>query len=333
MCKQVFLIVLLFLNAFPCLKAQDFNPSFSAEQTISYINQLAQGGLGLDRDLPLSEIKFKGISHFEKISDGGDITIEISNLDWANLVDVRSATYSWNNNITYVNAEFSTKAKRVTTFYRENTNEVYNKSFKQDVFFSIRLPAGETGKVENLKKAFNHLGQLAKKSLPVVLRLPVTGKKPAAGSPSYEETVGYITETLIDHEDEKKRTVFSSRTHYTKQSRDYVILGISFTQSIFEIAYKITDPDTKKSEVKYHSVDLSRVEKIYIASDANVIRDHAVWFLSFKYKGEPNNWPRHVPIGAAPVEENGVDYSAWKIFKAFNHLRKLFGAPEPISFD
>jgi hypothetical protein len=75
-------------------------------------------------------------------------------------------------------------------------------------------------------------------------------------------------------------------------------------------------------------VDISTVEKINLLGEGDT---HFVYFLEFKIMGESE--PVRLPFLNSDKRVDFETLKNYQIYKAFQHLRKLCSAPEPISFD
>ena len=91
---------------------------------------------------------------------------------------------------------------------------------------------------------------------------------------------------------------------------------------------------TEQKSVTTHEIDISSIEYIKVTligqQDAEMKEQQYVNNLSFKVKNRSTEML--LPFGtiSANAENNGKET---QIYKAFNHLRKLCGAPEPVKFE
>jgi hypothetical protein len=158
--------------------------------------------------------------------------------------------------------------------------------------------------------------------------------------PTKEETVAYINEFL---ESQKEKDLFSQSTdnrgvlrHENKltvrmaslELEDGLVYLASSSKSHYSQFLVETGRQIKSDVTSItHNLFIDDVEEIQIVGYNSGIG------LFFKRKGEePVSERNYLPLW--PVEI-GVerDYKESQIYKAFQHLRKLCGAPEPISFD
>lgn len=94
-------------------------------------------------------------------------------------------------------------------------------------------------------------------------------------------------------------------------------------------------------EIIHGNIDFSRTEAITISlekirnqdTDGKILSEEYIVFFSFKQKKVNDTYENTGPICVGTVNSDYQDYESLKIYKAFQHLRKLCNAPEPISFD
>lgn len=94
-------------------------------------------------------------------------------------------------------------------------------------------------------------------------------------------------------------------------------------------------------EVLHGSIDFSKTEAIAISLSkirnqdiyGETLSEGYIVFFNFKQKNDDGTYENIGPICVGTVDTSFQDYESLKIYKAFQHLRKLCHAPEPISFD
>ena len=182
---------------------------------------------------------------------------------------------------------------------------------------------------------------------------PVHGAQPSAGRPSYEETTSFIktffaSAAIKDDLNDRFSYSFGPKDTYVQIHR-YKIVDLSFSSGCtMHIKYEVTVSTAGSSSdgvrtIFDRSIDLSRVESV--AVERNCVGfarsceepQTAVYGIRFHVKGSPDQKWVDLPLAKAAFEgepdKNVEKLEATKIFKAFNHLRKLCNAPEPIDFD
>lgn len=174
------------------------------------------------------------------------------------------------------------------------------------------------------------------------------------GKPTKEQTVEFIKnffkDKIIKCDDFRDKTYKSNETKNFSLDFDEANNSLTIYYENYGEYNNISAKYKKNSSAKYKTIiDLSKVESIVF--EIHKLGECDDIYLNFKvaananiavYKCEETNT---LPINPTQEKEvlipingytcNGCDHSNYnqKIFKAFNHLRKLCGAPEPISFD
>lgn len=179
--------------------------------------------------------------------------------------------------------------------------------------------------------------------------------------PTKEETLQYIKSEL-----EGKNFTFEAKTKtsrmnnnwyeyhrkwkYVQSEMDMKSCILQFSEAFnFEKSYRQfydgiygSEPTEKKDRSTKKVIDFSRTESIsasiarnYDSFDDKVFRTTITntLYLEFHQKKSDGTLEEPVSILVGVFGENFTDYESLKIYKAFQHLRKLCGAPEPISFD
>lgn len=165
----------------------------------------------------------------------------------------------------------------------------------------------------------------------------------AQGSkPTKEETIQYIKSELesedmlsferkyMDAHVTKEEEIFYN---YSDVTLNTCVLSFSYTRTINrkKDGESIASSDSP-SKKEIDSIDFSKIEEINgFRRDLgdNMISSKSYIILRFVSKGGKSLILRIQKRDA----DTDVDYESLKIYKAFQHLRKLCGAPEPISFD
>lgn len=154
--------------------------------------------------------------------------------------------------------------------------------------------------------------------------------------PTIEETVQYIkmeleekrmfTSHYTDNED--RRPWINRYKNYTNLNMTSCILKM--TEENIKMGMGLGDYETNSVKVEKF-IDFSKVESITFYTENESNNGSEYYYLSFNSKTE-NNKMENIKI-AIGLYGKGSDMSSLKLYKAFQHLRKLCGAPEPISFD
>ena len=154
--------------------------------------------------------------------------------------------------------------------------------------------------------------------------------------PTKEETVQFIKSELQDKKlirDYFTRGPYKGDVYPTTTSIYSIWSNINMNDCRFKFTYHwmnteekngVVVVDKKYSSVTEVSIDFNRVEQITIDRYGEDIGSYI-----FKVKNDNGNYEnKMVLIGS--IES---DPHSQKLSNAFQHLRKLCGAPEPISFD
>ena len=94
----------------------------------------------------------------------------------------------------------------------------------------------------------------------------------------------------------------------------------------------------KKTQRIFIDSYLDKTEEIQIVAKGTTPADGSskcmVWGLYFKEKGKEdfNSILEYIPLWKGAPGDDYKKYKETQIYKAFEHLRKLLGAPEPLKF-
>lgn len=99
------------------------------------------------------------------------------------------------------------------------------------------------------------------------------------------------------------------------------------------------EPLAEKQEMK--AIDFSTTESIGFLTaellnfkdDNKIVTGRKLVGLTFTQKKDDGTYDNSVQIYVGLFDSDFQDYEPLKIYKAFQHLRKLCGTPEPITFD
>jgi hypothetical protein len=144
--------------------------------------------------------------------------------------------------------------------------------------------------------------------------------------PTKEETIEYINNFLAENEEETllwKGYFYKDRKAVIREYNGSLILYSEFLR---------TQQFYGGGEKKYFVINLSNVEAITVESDS-AIQGVAQVGLRFVEKGKPTKDKIHIPLWLTIADYNpNSAFRTSQIYKAFQHLRKLCGAPEPLKF-
>jgi hypothetical protein len=152
--------------------------------------------------------------------------------------------------------------------------------------------------------------------------------------PTKEETIEYIKNEL---QREFNLSIYTTRTDYKVYLEDLDVQGCDL------VFIKRTENSGEISKEKI-IIPLDKIESIeedYSKYTNGAISSRMIIFLTYQKQklisqSDKRVYDYQLPLSYADLDMN-VDARASrnieKLTKAFNHLRKLCGAPEPISFD
>lgn len=166
-------------------------------------------------------------------------------------------------------------------------------------------------------------------------------KIPGNGTPSYEETIEFL-KLHFAHPDISGQWLNGGYiSNFLYYDIEYKVVDITFSNCLLNIKYekktivrennqKFTPITLPKVESFSSAIDLSRVEEIVIWGSG-----YETWWvfgLSFNIKGQVSKTQMELPFVRRLGKITPNDMKNDQVYKAFNHLRKLCGAPEPIKF-
>lgn len=161
--------------------------------------------------------------------------------------------------------------------------------------------------------------------------------KKIEGKPDYKETVQFIKATMpysIFNEGIKWLSL-EYNCSYTVEVRirkmdflDECKLDIGYVVSGFRTKYHTRERYDEFSRYETELIDFSKIENIQVTIwESN--GSERINGLFFKTFGKSEPLKIHIPIG---IYDDRIQMSDSQIFKAFEHIRKMCGAPEPIKF-
>lgn len=159
------------------------------------------------------------------------------------------------------------------------------------------------------------------------------------GKPDYNGTIEFIKintapslfDKGMDGGYSPEKGIYIQRMHKIRE--------LKFSDCVMEVRYEIEENilglglDNPKPKIESFStvIDFSKVESI---SWVSVGQTYCLIGLQFKMKGVNKEVKIELPVGRIDCQQpiKWEELKDLKIFKAFNHLRKMCGAPEPIEF-
>jgi hypothetical protein len=170
--------------------------------------------------------------------------------------------------------------------------------------------------------------KILKSILTTVLILSITTLFAQDAKPTKEETGDYIESFLRDN---RKVNLFCNGADYKSRSGWLSVPYDSLFSSYIQ-QYKYTEH--RNDEDKEFKIALKNVEEIKIVTATGFQGGCIQVGLWFVEKGKSAFPIMHLPLWNGSFGSfNEQEYKNTQIYKAFNHLRKLCGAPEPIKFD
>lgn len=332
--KKLFTFILIFIGLIA--QAQEITTASSAESCIAYIDQLAKTSVS-DNSMDLTT-EFDGTS-FTTTRTGRVLTFisELTDIDWATFNVLRTDTKKDGNISVLFMFDSDVTQKRTTI----DNNSIIEIGFDTRRSFSFDLSRSQETKIKDLEIAAKRLAEIAKKG---DRQLAVkTRKLPKEGNPSYEETVAYI-KTYFDKPSMEGNDSYLATFWYNQgylQVLTYSILYVDVFEDILHIGIRRREKNKilgiDKNEIINHEIDLSKIESIDVKKTGPHTRDpelngqQFILSMQFNEKNKAHSGKIDLPFDIIQFEssQNGKEL---QIYKAFEHLRKLCGAPEPLKF-
>ncbi|MFC5283430.1 hypothetical protein [Pedobacter alpinus] len=151
--------------------------------------------------------------------------------------------------------------------------------------------------------------------------------------PTKEQTIEYIKSFFSDHE-----VIFywDSQKEFIKEADNYIFKASGNQLEISWDSYGFYSSEKEKREVYVFNIsDIEFIE--FVKNNANDVG--CVYYLAFHTQNKKqlikrgDNYVSKMNLQLFRTLNCDIDLSELKISKAFNHLRKLSGAPEPIEFN
>lgn len=334
--KTVLLVSAFFISM--QINAQTITSTSSAEDAIRFIENVAKTYVGKESKNPLSSVVFNGANFITSTDFGTSMaTDEFSNINWAEFEKFSTIDQLDKNRI-YVSFIFSSNLLWKAPLIYKSTNELLSTEIEEQNYFDFYIPLSEKNKLKELEAAANRLAAIAKANGSSLLAVK-SRKIPGEGKPTYKETADYI-KSYFDNDNKKQhdriRTDWYSGGYL--ESLSYKILYVEIAGCTLYIGYESLNKNyfhnTEQRSVKTYEIDISRIEDIKVTligyKDAEIKDQYYVNNISFKVKNRSTEMLLPFEVIPANAENSGKET---QIYKAFNHLRKLCGAPEPVKFE
>ncbi len=164
--------------------------------------------------------------------------------------------------------------------------------------------------------------------------------------PTKEQTINYLKQNLINKKIHHLLSYDRPSTKWDAIYTNYKIVNVDITECTMKISYTkqrleesnySETEDYEIEETNFH-IDFSKVASVLATGEMTTfgerIRVEGMYFLVFTEQQSDGTQKKfQLPFLSVPSQEYGkykIDDD--QIFRAFNHLRKLCGAPEPITF-
>ncbi|WP_121357260.1 hypothetical protein [Flavisolibacter nicotianae] len=333
--KKLSYIFSFFLLCTIAVRAQQITATSTAEDCVNFINQMAQtGNASAKKHDFIRSASFTGGTFVETQDWKYSINKEtFSNINWADFEKVSIIKPKAVDEDIMVFFSFKTNQVTRESFgIDKETNLVKDRENEigKDLYFNIS--SSEEGKIKDLEIAANRLKQIviAKGNLFKTAVITSSKIKNIEGKPSFQETTNYINAFLKDG---KSNDLFCNLVKYKSRS---ATVGEHINGHVYLISSYVWDVNksySTSSEAKSYKIDLSNVEEIKIVTGEGFrggCLQVGLWFVE---KGKSATPVMHLPLWNTAFDSfNASQYKEEKIYKAFEHLRKLCGAPDPISF-
>jgi len=313
--------------------AQAITDNSTAEDCVSFINQLAQTNNGKDRKYDdVNYYIFKG-SYFihTRFSKYHDFKSYYENINWADFDTLYLSKEADGGIDIYLN--FKKKHINISNLgILKEVNLIDSRADKKSDYFSITIPISEKGKIATLETAAKRLRQIVQTN-GNIFSSQSSGLSPRKiknieGKPSFEETVKYINKFL---EDNRSSDMFCNTDKYL--FRDAGIYE-DIDGNVYLLSKYTREehrnggwPQTK-NEFKINLSKVETITTVYATGFAGGCLQTGLWFVEKDASATPK---MHLPLWNLAYDNRG-DMKQEKIYKAFEHLRKLCGAPEPVEF-
>lgn len=334
--KKILFTIACCLCVAHLLQAQDKTLAITATSTaddcVNFINNVAKKNNGKDGEHDfIRNASFTG-GTFSEIQDWkySQIINTFSSIDWSGFKKIDTSKGEFNYFIMFWFTSKTIIEERIKI--DNKTNLVKERKNEPGVdYFYITIPFSEENKIKELEAAAKRLSQIviAKGNI-FKTTTPTSSKiKNIEGKPSFQETVKYINTFLNDGASDD---LFCNGVKFMKRSAivGEHIDGVVYVNSSY--LWESWKAGIGKRKTENYRIDLSNVEEIIIVRGEGFNGGCCQFGLWFVEKGQAATPKMHLPLWNYSNSTNTDVLKEQKIYKAFNHLRQLCGAPEPISF-
>lgn len=331
--KLLNFVALLFIAL--SIKAQSLKPNANQKEAIEYIQAvLSQASTALSNAEDGTLIQTFDGTTFKKVTKYSSTIFQdiYSKIDWSLYSGI---TKEEGKTCIYLTVKFKGNNIIWESFHSYPADHKYrpNKLLSYKVYsthdeISFRIPYGLNSKISELEIAFRRLQSLVTGGV----KLPVdyaTKIKEIPGKPSFYETVKYINDFLEtqerkDDDEFKCMNIYKNRKQYLAIDENMYI----HLYSQYDDYYWASGTKTYK-----YNIPLDLVEKIIVSTKGWKGLDCFMIFLQFAENGEESKREYHLPLFKVNSAPDSLDeIKNQRIYKAFEHLRKMLGAKDPVEF-
>lgn len=330
--KKIIFSFSLFFVFIAAVRAQQISGTSTAEDCVNFINNVTKLNDGKDsKHNFIRTTLFTGGTFTETQNwTFSDYKNNFINIDWS---DFEKLDTSKGDKGIYVYFYF--KTEKITNEHLEIDNKtklIRERKRKDSNSFDLYIAPSEESKIKELEAAAKRLSQIvvAKGNI-FKTKSSTTGKiKNIEGKPSFEETVNYINTFLKDGAD---NILFCNTVKF--KNREAIVGEHINGGAVYIISSYLWEGGGMSGypqRTENYRIDLSKVEEIKIVRGEGFIGGCCQFGLWFVEKGNDATPKMHLPLWKDSNSTDNNVLKEQKIYKAFNHLRQLCGAPEPLSF-
>lgn len=325
----------------PVVKKENLKPkkqeeNFYLGDYIDLIETITKTSIGFKMDEKKEILNVKFYGYFYEIEEkyGSEFIYKkrYDNIDWSKLKDV---TYFPSSNQLYytIVVEFNENKiiNSMTGYYR---NKINSSRFEYTNTIYINIPSANKDRIPYLVKAIKEMASyfVKKGNLYNSAKLVVSE---LTDKPNFVETVNYINKYLEDaYKETSYKDFISCNTVHFKSCKAFVYIkhGKLYLNSTFtreqHSSYRNID-----SEIPYtYDIEINDVEDIKIAWGEGFeggCLQSGLWFV----KQGQNQAVMHLPLWITAYDSTSAQsLKDNEIYKAFDNLRKIIGAKNPMKF-
>ncbi len=166
------------------------------------------------------------------------------------------------------------------------------------------------------------------------VNVPPATRESTASGPTLAQTIEYINAYFEDYA--PLRTTFTQPALGLAQTEEYSGVTVKADENTLRLDYTetFTTPGKRESKQRHFEIPIKQVELLQIIGTGLDRAKYWVYGIYFKQKGgRPSDSTLQLPIWERTPDFDGEALKDTQIFKAFQHLRKLVGAPDPVTFN